>query len=440
MLTRMNDIPEAVGAPLPKGGGSLWERLRRHPLARVGPGLITGAADDDPSGIGTYSQAGAQFGLDMLWTMPLAYPLMSAIQSLCALIGRTTGRGLAANIKAAFPPAVLKAVVLALLVANILNIAADVAAMGEVGELVTHVDRHLMTGFFVLLTLGLQIYVPYSRYVSILKWLTLSLLAYAAVLFVVHVPWREVAVRTVWPRFTPNAASAAVVVGVFGTTISPYLFFWQASQEVEDMEVLGAPALVRDPDSAPRERTRILWDTWSGMFYSDLTAYFIILATAVTLHAAGVTNIDSAAKAADALRPLAGNFAFALFAIGILGVGLLGVPVLAGSGGYALSEAMGWRAGLGRRVRDARGFYGVIAISVLAGLVIQYSPINPMKALFWSAVINGVVAVPLMIVVILLASNKKVMGEFTAGRPLLIMGWMATAVMGAAALCMLIPG
>src|SRR6202453_2624698 len=381
--------------PQPPEMLSRWQRVKSHPLARVGPGLITGAADDDPSGIATYSQAGAQFGLDMLWTMPLAYPLMSAIQSLCALIGRTTGRGLAANIKTAFPPVVLKAVVLALLVANILNIAADVAAMGEVAELGTHLDRHLMTGCFVVVTLALRISMPYSRYVSILKWLTLSLLAYAAVLFVVHVPWREVAIRTVWPRFTPNAAAAAMVVGVFGTTISPYLLFWQASEEVEDMEVESAVALVRDPRSAPRERSRILWDTWSGMFYSDLAAYFIILATAVTLHVAGITNIDSAAKAADALRPLAGDFAFMLFAIGILGVGLLGVPVLAGSGGYALSEAMGWRTGLGRRPRETRGFYGVIAISVLAGLVIHYSPIHPMKALFWSAVINGVVAVPL---------------------------------------------
>jgi Mn2+/Fe2+ NRAMP family transporter len=440
MLMGMSDIPEAVTARAPKSGAGVWERIRRHPLARLGPGLITGAADDDPSGIATYSQAGAQFGLNMLWTMPLAYPLMSAIQSMCALIGRTTGQGLAANIKAAFPPAVLKGVVLALLIANTLNIAADVAAMGEVAELVTHIDRHLMTAFFVLLTLALQIYIPYRRYVSILKWLTLSLLAYAAVLFVVHVPWREVAIRTVWPRFTPNAASAAVIVGVFGTTISPYLFFWQASEEVEDMEVESAVALVRDPRSAPRERSRILWDTWSGMFYSDLAAYFIILATAVTLHVARITNIDSAAKAADALRPLAGNFAFMLFAIGILGVGLLGVPVLAGSGGYALSEAMGWRTGLGRRPRDAPGFYGVIAISVLAGLVIQYLPINPMKALFWSAVINGVVAVPLMAVVILLASSRSVMGEFTASRPLVVLGWIATAVMGAAAVCMLIPG
>jgi Mn2+/Fe2+ NRAMP family transporter len=440
MLMGMSNIPEVIPARAPNGGSVLWERIRRHPLARLGPGLITGAADDDPSGIATYSQAGAQFGLNMLWTMPLAYPLMSAIQSMCALIGRTTGQGLAANIKAAFPPPILKGAVLALLVANTLNIAADVAAMGEVAELVTHVDRHLMTAFFVFLTLALQIYIPYRRYVSILKWLTLSLLAYAAVLFVVHVPWREVALRTVWPRFTPNAASAAVIVGVFGTTISPYLFFWQASEEVEDMEVQSAAALVRDPSSAPRERRRILWDTWSGMFYSDLAAYFIILATAVTLHVAGVTNIDSAAKAADALRPLAGNFAFTLFAVGILGVGLLGVPVLAGAGGYALSEAMGWRAGLGRRPREAPGFYGVIAISVLAGLVIQYLPINPMKGLFWSAVINGVVAVPLMAVVILLASNRSVMGEFTASRSLVVLGWIATAVMGAAAVCMLVPG
>jgi Mn2+/Fe2+ NRAMP family transporter len=372
--------------------------------------------------------------------MPLAYPLMSAIQSLCALIGRTTGQGLAANIKTAFSPAVLKCVVLSLLVANIFNISADLAAMGEVAELVTHIDRHLMTAFFVLLTLALQIYIPYNRYVAILKWLTLSLLAYAAVLFVVHVPWAEVARRTVWPRFTPNAAAAAVVVGVFGTTISPYLFFWQASQEVEDMQAAGAAALVRDPGSAPRERSRILWDTWTGMFVSDLTAYFIILATAVTLHAAGVTNIQTAADAAGALKPVAGHFAFLLFALGILGVGLLGVPILAGSGAYALAEAMGWPIGLARRPLDARGFYGVIAMSVLAGLVIQYSPLNPMKALFYSAVINGVVAVPLMAVIILLASKKSVMGDFTVGRPLLILSWIGTTLMGAAAVCMLIPG
>lgn len=420
---------------------SWWNRLKEHPLARIGPGLITGVADDDPSGIATYSQAGAQFGLNMLWTMPLAFPLMSAIQSMCGRIGRVTGKGLAANIKTAFPPVVLQAVVMLLLVANTLNIAADVAAMGEVSELVTGFDRHIMTAVFVITTLLLQIFVPYHRYVFFLKWLTLSLLAYAGVLFTVHVPWGQVGLRTVWPQFTLNANSAAVIVGVFGTTISPYLFFWQASEEVEDMKARRrARPLVSDGPAAAKELRRIKWDTWSGMLYSDMTAFFIILATGVTLHTAGVTDIDTAAKAASALKPLAGEFAYILFALGILGVGMIGVPVLAGSGAYALAEAMGWKSGLERKATDARGFYGIIAVSVLAALVIQYSPISPMKALFWSAVINGVVAVPLMAVIILLASKKSVMGDYTISWTLVILGWIATAVMGVAAICMLIPG
>lgn len=419
----------------------LWGRLKEHPLARLGPGLITGVADDDPSGIATYSQAGAEFGLNMLWTMPLAYPLMSAVQAMCAQIGRVTGKGLAANIKTAFPPVVLKGVVLLLLIANTLNIAADVAAMGEVAELVSGLDRHLMTAVFVLVTLLLQIFVPYHRYVFFLKWLTLSLLAYAAVLFTVHVPWSEVALRTVWPHFNLNSDAAAVVVGVFGTTISPYLFFWQASEEVEDMSASqGAAPLLQDPAAARKELRRIQWDTWSGMLYSNLTAYFIILATAVTLNVAGITDIQTAAQAATALRPLAGDFAFILFALGILGVGLIGVPVLAGSAAYALAEAMDWKWGLERKATDARGFYGVIAVSVLAGSFIQYSPISPMKALFWSAVINGVVAVPLLVVITLIASSKSVMGAFTSSRPVVILGWAAVAIMGLAAVLMFIPG
>jgi Mn2+/Fe2+ NRAMP family transporter len=441
----LNDLAGSDGSPSgprdrePTRLQVFWERLKEHPLARVGPGLITGVADDDPSGIATYSQAGAQFGLNMLWTMPLCFPLMAAIQSICARIGRVSGRGLAANIKVALPPIVVQAVILLLLVANTLNIAADLAAMGEVGELVTRVDRHLMTLGFVLLSLGLQLFVPYHRYVAYLKWLTLSLLAYAAVLFTVHVPWGEVALRTVWPRFALNAGAATVVVGIFGTTISPYLFFWQASEEVEDMHAKRGRALTRDKASAKPELRRIRWDTWSGMFYSDITAFFIILATAVTLHVAGITDIQTAAQAATALKPLAGNFAFLLFTVGLLGVGLIGVPVLAGSGAYALAEAMGWSEGLERRVQDARGFYAVIAVSVLLALVIQYSPIDPMKALFWSAVINGVVAVPLMAVIIVLASKTSVMGAYTATRSLLVMGWIATGVMGLAALGMLIP-
>jgi len=419
---------------------AFWRRVKKHPLAKVGPGLITGAADDDPSGIATYSQAGAQFGLNMLWTMPLAYPLMAAIQSMCAQIGRVTGKGLAANIKSAFPPIVLKGVVVLLLVANTLNIAADVAAMGEVAELVSGAERHLMTAVFVIVTLLLQILVPYHKYVFFLKWLTLSVLAYAAVLFTVHVPWAEVALRTVWPKLTLNFGTASMIVGVFGTTISPYLFFWQASQEVEDRQAKRRASLLQDPNAAPAELRRIKWDTWSGMFVSDLTAFFIILATAVTLNVSGVTNIETAAQAAGALRPLAGDFAFLLFAIGIIGVGLIGVPVLAGSAAYALSEAMDWRSGLERKPKNARGFYGVIAISVLVGLVIQYSPISPMKALFWSAVINGVVAVPLMVVIVLLASSKSVMGAFTSSRPVVVLGWIGAAVMGLAAVLMSIPG
>lgn len=419
----------------------LWRRLKQHPLAHVGPGLITGVADDDPSGIATYSQAGAQYGLAMLWTMPLAFPLMSAVQSMCGRIGRVTGQGLAANIKAAFPAPVLKGVVVLLLIANTLNIAADIAAMGEVSELVTGLSRHIATVLFVAGTLLLQVFLPYHRYVVFLKWLTLSLLAYAGVLFTVHVPWGQVALRTFWPRFTFDSDAATVVVGVFGTTISPYLFFWQASEEVEELQRRpGAMPLLRDPASAGAELRRIGWDTWSGMLYSDLTAWFIMLATAVTLNVAGVTNIETAAQAASALRPLAGDFAFLLFGLGILGVGLIGVPVLAGSAAYAVSEAMGWREGLESKARDAGGFYGVIAVSVLAGLVIQYSPVSPMKALFWSAVINGVVAVPLMAVIILLVSRRSIMGTLTPGRPVLILGWVATGVMGAAAVRMVLPG
>jgi Mn2+/Fe2+ NRAMP family transporter len=418
-----------------------WRHFRGHPLRRIGPGLITGVADDDPSGIATYSQAGAGFGLNILWTMLVAFPLMSAVQYMCALIGRVSGRGLAANMKAVFPPAIVRTVVVLLLIANTLNIAADVAAMGEVAELVTGIHRHILTIGVVFLTLGLQLFIPYHRYVHFLKWLTLTLLAYAAVLFTVHIPWMEVLRRTVWPHFTFDAGGASVVVAVFGTTISPYLFFWQASEEVEEMHVHRAAKLLMDsPKRAGSELRRIRWDTWTGMFFSDITAYFIILATALTLHTSGIKNIDTAAQAASALKPLAGNFAYLLFALGVLGVGLIGVPVLAGSAAYAAAETMGWREGLERDTKDAREFYGVIAASVLAALVLQYSPISPMKALFWSAVINGVVAVPMLVVLILLVSKKSVMGEFTASRPIVILAWLAVAVMGAASIRMFFSG
>lgn len=418
---------------------AIWMRIKRHPLARVGPGLVTGVADDDPSGIVTYSQAGAQFGLNMLWTMPITYPFMAVIQVLCAQIGRVTGRGLAANIKTSFSPVILFILVFLLLIANILNIAADIAAMGEVSQLVTGINWHVMTAVFVFTTLALQIFVPYHRYVFFLKWLTLSLLAYAAVLFAVHVPWGEVLWSTLLPKLSLSSETAAMVVGIFGTTISPYLFFWQASQEVEDMHVSGGKALARENQAVGKsEIRRIQWDTWSGMLYSNVTAYFIILATAVTLHIAGVTDITTAAQAAEALRPIAGEFAYLLFALGILAVGLIAVPVLAGSAAYALSEAFGWRARLEDSAMRDKKFYLIIATSVLGALVIQYSPINPMKALFWSAVINGVVAVPLMVAILILASRTSVMGSHVASKPILIIGWFATALMGVAALLMFV--
>jgi NRAMP (natural resistance-associated macrophage protein)-like metal ion transporter len=418
---------------------AIWARIKQHPLSRVGPGLVTGVADDDPSGIVTYSQAGAQFGLNMLWTMPFAYPLMSTIQVLCARIGRVTGRGLSANMKLAFPPAVLIALVSILLIANVLNIAADIAAMGEVAQLVTGINWHIMTGAFVLLTLILQILIPYRHYVFFLKWLSLSLLAYGAVLFTVHVPWGEVVWKTFFPTITFNAGSAAVVVGIFGTTISPYLFFWQASQEVEDMNLRHENSLLLgNAKEVHSELRRIQWDTWSGMLYSNVAAYCIILATAVTLHAVGIRDINTAAEAASALRPLAGEFAFMLFALGILGVGLMGVPVLAGSAAYALSEVFGWRSSLEDNAAQAGKFYAIIAISVLGALAIQYSPISPMKALFWSAVLNGVVAVPLMVAIMILSSRSSVMGPHVATLSMKILGWLATGFMAVAVVYMFV--
>jgi len=417
----------------------IWRRLAEHPLARVGPGLITGAADDDPSGIATYSQAGAQFGLNMVWTMLVSYPLMAAVQSICARIGRVTGRGLAVNIKQSFPAWVLFGAVGLLLVANTINIAADVATMGDVLALMVGGNRHLLTVALVSVSLAAQVFVPYRSYVKLLKWLTLSLLSYAAVLFTVHVQWSLVALRTVAPRLAFDAATATVVVGVFGTTISPYLFFWQCSEEVEDLRARREDrALIDDGAAAPSELRRIRWDTWSGMLYSNVTAFFIILATAVTLHTAGVTDIQTAAQAAQALRPLAGEFAFYLFALGILGVGAIGVPVLAGSAAYAIAEAMDWPGGLAARPRDARGFYGVIAASMIGGLGLGFTSINPIKALFYSAVINGVVAVPLTVLIVLLASRPSVLGSYTASRSSLVLGWITALLMACASVGMLL--
>ena len=405
-------------------------KRRSNPFTALGPGLVTGAADDDPSGIATYSQAGAQFGLNMLWTMLFTYPFMAVFQSICARVGRVTGKGLAENIKAVFPASVVRLVVLLLLAANTLNIAADISAMGESAALVFRGGRHAFTVGLAVLTLALQVYVPYHRYVWVLKWLTAALLAYVAVAFTVHVPWVDVARHVASPQLKLNSETATLIVGIFGTTISPYLFFWQASEEVEEIQNhKDARALKDDPDEAPLELERIGWDTYVGMGYSNIIAFFIILSTAVTLNAAGVTTIETATQAANALRPLAGDLTFALFALGIVGTGLLAVPTLAGSAAYALSETMGWKEGLENKPSEAQGFYGVIIFAVLAGIVLDFSSIDPMKALFWSAVVNGVIAAPLIIVIMLLATRKSVMGEFTATPWQRLGGWLATAIM-----------
>lgn len=408
-------------------------------MQRLGPGLITGAADDDPSGIATYSQAGAQFGVNMLWTMVFTYPLMAAIQMISARIGRVTGHGLAANMGRVFPRGMVTMLVALLFIANTINIGADLAAMGAAAQLVLGWGRHTFTLLFAALCLTLQVFVPYHRYVRYLKWLTLALFAYVGVVFTVHIDWSQVALRTVLPQVAFTGATVTLVVAIFGTTISPYLFFWQASEEVEDDEAdpLTGP-LLDNPDQAPAQLSRIRWDTYLGMGFSNLIAFFIILTTAVTLHAAGKTDIQTSAQAAEALRPIAGDFAFFLFSLGIIGTGLLAVPVLAGSAAYAISESRGWKMGLEHKPREAVGFYAIIGLATILGVVVDYSPIDPIKALFWSAVLNGVISVPIMAAMMVVASRRHEMGPFIATLGQRIFGWTATGVMAAATIAMFV--
>ncbi len=409
----------------------------RHQLRQLGPGLITGAADDDPSGIATYSQAGAQFGFSMLWTVVFTLPLMVAIQIVSARIGYVTRRGLAANIKASFPRWVLFSVVGMLLVANTLNLAADIAAMAEALRLLLGGSAHVYTVSFGLLCLVLQVFLPYQMYVRWLKWLTLALFAYVGVVFTVHLDWWQIANEVVRPRLslgTQGHEILLMVVAVFGTTISPYLFFWQAAQEMEDTS--GSDP--HTPGEVRQHLRRIKVDTVIGMTFSNLIAFFIILSTAATLHASGVTDIQTSAQAAEALRPIAGDFTFLLFSLGIIGTGMLAVPVLAGSAAYAVAEAAGWRGSLSLRLdkNEGRGFYGVIAAATVGGVILCFSPTDPVKELFWAAVINGVIAVPIMIVMMLLASRRDIMGVNVIGYRLRWLGWIATLVMAATVIAM----
>jgi Mn2+/Fe2+ NRAMP family transporter len=413
-------------------------RKFRDWLKQLGPGLITGAADDDPSGIATYSQAGAQFGFLTLWTMLFTYPLMVGIQMVSARIGRVTGHGLAFNIGRHFPRPVLYSIVCLLVVANTLNIAADIAAMGESLQLLVGGPPHVYAVAFGTVCLTLQVFLPYQRYVRYLKWLTLALLAYVVLVLTIHIPWYEVAARTVTPHFALTSEYLTVIVAVFGTTISPYLFFWQASQEVEELNAdPAAGPLAHAPDGAQGHLRRIKIDTYLGMGFSNLVAFCIILGCAATLNVAGITDIQTAAQAAEALRPLAGPFTFLLFAAGIIGTGMIAVPVLAGSAAYAVAETFEWKRGLDLKLLEAREFYAIIALATLGGVALDFSPIDPIKALFWCAVINGVIAVPIMVVMMLLADDPKVMGRFTVKRRLKALGWLATGTMAAAVVAML---
>lgn len=410
----------------------------RSGLARIfGAGLITGAADDDPSGIATYSQAGAAFGFGLAWTMIFTLPLLAAVQEIAARVGRVTGRGIAANLRILFPRWVLVLSVSLLAVANTVNLGADLGAMGEAAKLLIGGPAHLYVVLFGVGSALAAILIDYAAYVRILRWLTLALLAYVGTVLVVPVSWGSVIAAVALPPIELTSVYLLAVTAVFGTTIAPYLVFWQAAEEVEDLGGQGAAkGLAAVPGEAGREFRRIRLDTWVGIGFSNLVGFFIMVAAAATLHHAGATDIVSAEQAAEALRPLAGRFASFAFAAGIVGTGLLAVPVLAGAAAYAIGEALGRPVGLGRRPREARTFYGVIALSTLLGTLLHFTPIDPMRALFGSAVINGILVVPILAALILVAANRKVMGEFVPPRWLLGIGWATVAVMAATALAL----
>jgi NRAMP (natural resistance-associated macrophage protein)-like metal ion transporter len=417
-------------------------------LGRLGPGLITGASDDDPSGIATYSQAGAAYGFALLWTMLFSLPLMCAIQEISARIGRVTGRGLAGNIRRHYAPWLLYPVVAVLIVANTLNLGADIGAMGEALKLLLGGPALAYAVGFAVLCLGLEIFLSYQRYARVLKWLTLVLFAYVLTAFWVKAPWPQVARGALLPSLRWGHDYLGTIIAILGTTISPYLFFWQASLETEDIrDHPDEHALVGQPAQARVQFGRIRFDTVVGMLLSNLVAFFIILAAGATLHVHGATNVQTASQAAEALRPFAGRFAFTLFALGIIGTGLLAVPVLAGSAAYALGEALRWPTGLDRKPLHAKGFYAVLAAATLLGLALNFPMvqrhlrITPIRALFVCAIINGIAAVPIMVVVMLMAGNGRVMGRFALRSGFLRgLGWAATLVMLLAVVGMFVTG
>ncbi|HEV7914170.1 MAG TPA: Nramp family divalent metal transporter [Albitalea sp.] len=423
----MSSVSSAVTAP-----------KRRLPsfIRHVGPGIVTGAADDDPSGIATYTQAGAQFGTGVLWTVFLALPFMVAIQLVSGRIGRQSGKGIVANLKTQSPRWFVMSVVTLLLFANTINIAADIGAMGAALQLVVGGGQHFHALLFGVVTVVLQVAVPYRQLAPMLKWLTLSLFVYVGAAFMIDIPWAQVLHDVVVPRIVADSAFWTTIVAILGTTISPYLFFWQASQEVEELQQAHIEPKREKLRHIYRALRRLRIDTISGMVFSNAIAFFVMLMGAVALHAAGQTDVRTAAQAAEALRPLAGELAFALFAIGIIATGLLAVPVLASSAAYAVAEALGWPEGLERHWREARGFYAIIVVATVVGTSLSFTPIDPMKALYWAAVINGVVAVPVMVAMMLLAANPAVMGPLVVRRKTRAFGWGAVGVMAVAVLMM----
>ena len=412
----------------------------RQFLERLGPGLITGAADDDPSGIATYSQAGAQFGFGMLWSVFLTTPLMVGIQVVSARIGRVSGHGIACNIRDHYPRPVLWFIVSILLIANTINIAADLSAMGDALQLVMPGGpQHGHALFFGVLSALMQIFIPYRYLAPILKWLTLSLFAYVGVLIAVDIPWAKLIAATLLPPLELTREYLMLLVAVLGTTISPYLFFWQASQEVEEQRAKAGDRPLRDSsDGARLHLRRIKIDTWFGMIMSNAIAFSIMLTTAVTLHGAGITDVTTSAHAAQALRPIAGDLAFTLFAAGIIGTGLLAIQVLAGSAAYAVAEAMRWPIGLGREPLQAKGFYAIVILATLLGASVDFTDVDPIKALIWAAVLNGVIAVPIMALMMRMAVRPEIMGAFTITPRLQRLGWVATALMAIAVVAMLV--
>jgi len=403
----------------------------------IGPGLITGASDDDPSGIATHSQAGARFGFGMCWTIVATYPLMAAVQIISARIGRTTGHGIAGNLARCYPRWLTISIVTLLVAANTINIGADIGAMADAGALVLGGPSLLYLVGFALFCALTEVFAQYKRYVRMLKWLTLALFAYVATLFMVRIPWGEALRETFIPPISLHPAYVTMIVAVFGTTISPYLFFWQASEEAEEVhEDPGRHPLSRAPEEGPAELERIELDTLVGMAFANMVALAIMLTTAATLHVANITDVETSAQAAEALRPIAGDWATTIFAIGIVGTGLLAVPVLAGSAAYALGEALHRPVGLARRPSKAKTFYGAIVAATLLGAAINLTPINPIKALYWAAVINGVVSVPVMAMMMLMAARRDIMGKFRVRGPLKWLGWLTTVLMAAMVVAM----